>query len=146
MKHMKKSYVQSAAAAALIVFAPVAYGVATAVAAEQATTIPATAAEIWKAIDMHMMELHADIKKSALNKVHEHAFAVRDLVRALPTHSPGLSADAIAKVNGQIKFVDTLAERLDQTGDANDKAGTEANTVKLETSLKSIRANYPADK
>lgn len=114
-----------------------------AVAAEQAVTIPATAAEIWTAIDMHVKELHADIDKGALNKVHEHAFAVRDLVRGLPTHSPGLSADALAKVKAGVKFVDTLAERLDQTGDANDKPGTVANTEKLEKQLASIRANYP---
>lgn len=143
---MTKSYIRSAAVAALIALAPIAYGMASAIAAEQAVTIPATAAEIWKAIDMHMMELQADIKKGTLNKVHVHAFAVRDLVRALPSHSPGLSAEAIAKVTAQVKFVDTLAERLDQTGDANDKAGTEANTAKLENLLKSIRASYPADK
>lgn len=138
--------IRSTAIAALIALAPVVDGTTSAIAAEQSVTIPATAAEIWKAIDMHMAELRADIKKGALHKVHEHAFAVRDLVRALPTHSPGLSAEAIAKVTEQVKFVDTLAERLDQTGDANDKAGTEANTVKLENLLKSIRANYPADK
>jgi hypothetical protein len=57
-----------------------------------------------------------------------------------------LSAEALAKVTSQAKFVDTLAERLDQTGDANDKAGTEDNLAKLETVLKNIRANYPAAK
>lgn len=142
---MAKSYIQSATVAALITLAPAVHVLTPAAsAAEQAVAIPATAKEIWKAIDMHMSELRADIKKGVLNKVHEHAFAVRDLVRALPTHSPGLAAESLAKVTGQIKFVDTLAERLDQTGDANDKAGTESNTAKLETSLKSIRANYPA--
>lgn len=130
-----------AAGIAFSLTAPVA---TTGIAAEQATTIPATAAEIWKAIDMHLAELHAVIKKGALKTVHEHAFAIRDLVRALPTHSPELSADAAAKVKSQVAFVDTLAERLDQTGDANDKAGTEANTTKLEAVLKNIRSNYPA--
>ncbi|MBI1213480.1 MAG: transporter [Alphaproteobacteria bacterium] len=115
-------------------------------AAETAVTIPATATEIWQAIDTHLKELHADIDKGALNNVHAHAFAIRDLVRALPTHSPGLSADALAKVSTGVKFVDTLAERLDKTGDANDKAGTLANTDKLEKQLASIRANYPATK
>ena len=115
-----------------------------AMAAEAAVKIPATAAEIWKAIDMHIKELHADIDKGALKNVHEHAFAVRDLVQALPTHSTGLSQDAIAKVTEQSKFVDTLAKRLDETGDGNDKPGTVANLAKLEGVLKTIRANYPA--
>lgn len=117
-----------------------------AIAAEASTVIPPTSAEIWKAIDMHIKELHADIDKGALKNVHEHAFAVRDLVQALPTHSSGLSQDAIAKVTEQSKFVDTLAERLDETGDANDKPGTVANLAKLEGILKTIRANYPAAK
>ena len=135
---------RSGFAAALIALSGAASLAIPATAAEQATTIPATSAEIWKAIDMHLAELHADITKGALKTVHEHAFAIRDLVRALPTHSPGLSADALVKVKAQVPFVDTLATRLDQTGDANDKPGTEANTTKLEKVLKDIRANYPA--
>ena len=115
-------------------------------AAEATTVIPATSAEIWKAIDAHMVVLRADIGKGALKNVHKHAFAVRDLVRGLPTRSSGLSATAIANVTAQVPFVDTLAGRLDQTGDANDKPGTEANLAKLENVLKTIRASYPAAK
>ena len=114
------------------------------IAAEAPVVIPATAAEIWKAIDMHIKELHADIDKGVVRNAHQHAFAIRDLVQALPTHSAGLSPDAIAKVTEQSKFVDTLAKRLDETGDANDKPGTVANFTKLGGVLKTIRANYPA--
>ena len=55
-----------------------------------------------------------------------------------------LAADAMAQVNTQSKFVDTLAERLDQSGDANDKAGTQQNLTKLQGVLKGIRSHYPA--
>ncbi len=110
---------------------------------EAPVTIPNTSAGIWKAIDGHMQELHAAIAQGKLNTVHQHAYAVRDLVRALPSHSANLSADALANVTAQTKFVDTLAQRLDQTGDANDKAGTEDNTRKLEAILKTLRAQYP---
>jgi hypothetical protein len=112
--------------------------------AEAKVVIPAKAAEIWRAIDHHIADLHATIDKGKLDNVHVHAFAVRDLVRALPMHSPHLSADALTKVKAQSKFVDTLATRLDQTGDAGDKPGTIANVNKLEGVLKSIRAAYPA--
>lgn len=135
---------RSVFAAAIIALAGAAPIAVRAAAAEQATPIPATSAEIWKAIDMHLTELHAVIATGVLKTVHEHAFAIRDLVRALPSHSPGLTPDALAKVKAQVPFVDTLATRLDQTGDANDKPGTEANTTKLEKVLKDIRANYPA--
>jgi hypothetical protein len=115
-----------------------------AIAAEQGTkiSIPDTAAGIWKSVDQHMLELKAVIAAGKLDQVHKHAYAVRDLVRALPAHSPGLSADAFAKVNANIPFVDTLAARLDQAGDAGDKAGTEANLVKFEAILKTIRSQY----
>lgn len=105
--------------------------------------IPGTSAGIWAAVDAHMKELHAAITQGKLNTVHQHAFAVRDLIRALPSHSSNLSASALATVAAQVKFVDTLAERLDQSGDANDKAGTEDNTRKLEAIMKTLRAQYP---
>jgi hypothetical protein len=118
-------------------------GSAAAEEAEAKTTIPATADGIWRAIDKHVEVLHSAIARSKLDGVHLHAYAVRDLVRALPTHSPNLAADALTKVKQQSKFVDTLAERLDQTGDANDKPATEANLHKFEGVLKHLRAEYP---
>jgi hypothetical protein len=113
---------------------------------EAKVTIPATAGGIWQAIDGHIAELHSALTNGKLDGIHAHAYAVRDLVRALPTHSPNLPADALAKVKGESKFVDTLAERLDHTGDANDKVGTQANLQKLEGVLKLVRAQYPASK
>ena len=113
---------------------------------EAKVTIPATAGGIWQAIDGHIAELHSALTAGKLDGVHVHAYAVRDLVRALPAHSPNLPADALAKVKGESKFVDTLAERLDHTGDANDKMGTQANLQKLEGVLKLLRAQYPSSK
>ena len=109
---------------------------------EVQTTIPATSTEIWRAIDGHIAELKGLIAKNTLKTVHQHAYAVRDLVRALPTHSPALSAAARSNVSAQVKFVDTLAVRLDASGDANDKTGTAANLAKLENVLKTIRMQY----
>lgn len=115
-------------------------------AEEQETkiTMPATAAEIWKAVDQHMVQLKTVVASGKLDQVHTHAYAVRDLIRALPDHSPGLSPDALAKVRSNIPFVDTLATRLDQAGDAGDKPNTEANVTKLEAILKNIRSQYAA--
>jgi hypothetical protein len=110
---------------------------------EAKISIPATSAGIWQAIDSHITELHGVITGGKLDSVHVHAYAVRDLVRALPSESNNLSPAALAKVKGESKFVDTLAERLDHTGDANDKAGTESNLQKLEGVLKLLRAQYP---
>jgi hypothetical protein len=114
--------------------------------AAESTPIPATSAEIWQAIDSHVQELHAAVVKRKLTSVHVDAFAIRDLTRGLFTHSQGLPEAALAKVKEQSKFVDTLAARLDQTGDANDKAGTESNLGKLEGVLKTIRDQYTSSK
>ena len=114
--------------------------------AAESTPIPATSAEIWVAIDSHVQELHTAVAKGKLTSVHVDAFAIRDLAHGLATHSQGLPEAALVKVKEQSKFVDTLAARLDQTGDANDKAGTESNLTKLEGVLKTIRAEYTSSK
>lgn len=100
--------------------------------------IPDTADGIWQAIDQHSTELKAVIDSGALAEVHHHAFAIRDLVAALPAHSPTLPAEDQAKLEGEVKFVATLAARLDETGDAGDKAGSQENYDKLVAVLTGI--------
>lgn len=110
---------------------------------EQVTTaIPATAAEIWTAIDAAVAELDKTVASDALGEVHHYAFAVRDLVAALPDHSKSLPADKLAKVQGNVKFVATLAQRLDTAGDANDKEATQSSITQLKKVLAGIQANY----
>ena len=100
--------------------------------------IPDTADAIWQAIDKHRAELKTTIESGSLGEVHHHAFAIRDLVAALPAHSPTLPAEDQAKLAGDVKFVATLASRLDETGDAGDKAGSQANYDKLVVVLNGI--------
>jgi hypothetical protein len=103
-----------------------------------AQAIPDNADAIWQAIDQKSTELKASIESGSLANVHHHAFAIRDLVAALPAHSPELPPEEQAKLQGEVKFVATLADRLDQTGDAGDKAGAQANYDKLVAVLNSI--------
>ena len=93
-----------------------------------------TVAGTWSAIDKETAALAEAIKTGKLAEVHHHAFAIRDLVRALPARS------AAAKANA--RFVDVLATRLDEAGDANDKAATESSFQKLQGVLKDIRAEH----
>jgi len=109
---------------------------------EDKTKIPATAEAIWQSIDEESQELSEVIEAEKLGEVHHHAFAIRDLVAALPSHSKDLPANKLSKVKANGKFVATLAERLDASGDAKDKAATESNFKKLQKVLKSIRENY----
>jgi hypothetical protein len=100
--------------------------------------IPDSADAIWEAIDKHSAELKSTIESGSLGEVHHHAFAIRDLVAALPAHSPTLPAADQAKLEGEVKFVTTLASRLDETGDAGDKAGSQENYDKLVAVLNGI--------
>ena len=110
--------------------------------AEAQVKIPATSQAIWQSIDKETGQLAALIQSGKFEEVHHHAFAIRDLVEALPAHSGALPADNLAQVKANSKFIATLAGRLDTTGDAKDKAGTESNFRKLQSVLKAIRANY----
>lgn len=115
-------------------------------AAEEAETrvqIPATSAAVWRAIDKETELLDALIKAGKFEEVHHRAFAIRDLVAALPARSGALPSDKLAKVKTNVQFVATLAQRLDATGDAKDKAGTASNFKKLQGVLSAIRADYP---
>ena len=111
--------------------------------AEEKVSLPATSDAIWQSIDKETEQLAALIQSGKLEEVHHRAFAIRDLVAALPAKSASLGPEKVAQVKANVKFVDTLAARLDATGDAKDKAGTESNFQKLKTVLKTIRATYP---
>ena len=115
-------------------------------AAEKTATqvqIPATSEAIWQSIDQETESLNALIQAGKFEEVHHRAFAIRDLVVVLPSRSGSLPPDKLAQVKANVQFVVTLAQRLDATGDAKDKAGTESNFSKLQGVLSVIRADYP---
>lgn len=105
-------------------------------------TIPSTAPAIWKAIDEHSASINQALKENQLTSIHEHAFAIRDLVNALPAKSLDLSDEQKKTLQNNLSFVAQLATRLDKTGDANDKEGTQANWDKLEKILTQLRELY----
>ena len=129
-------------AASLVAATPVASAASDAAPAAEAeaaaTPIPDTADAIWKSIDEQSSDLSKMIQSGSLGDVHHKAFAIRDLVAALPAHASGLPADAQSKLQSDVKFVATLATRLDAAGDGNDKAGAQDNYDKLVAVLKGI--------
>ena len=110
---------------------------------EAVVKVPATIDGIWAAIDQHSAALDKDIQTGILDEVHHQAFAIRDLTAALPALSQSLAADKLAQLNSNLKFVATLAQRLDATGDAGDRVGTQANFAKLKKVLEEMRVIYP---
>ena len=117
---------------------------ASAYAAEEAAPvkIPDTVAAIWQSVDQATEGIAKEIQTGKLGELHRHAFAIRDLVAALPARSASLPPDKLAKVKSDVKFVATLAQRLDAAGDANNKAAVESNFEKLKDVIKSIKGNY----
>ena len=106
---------------------------------ESKVAIPATAEGIWKAIDQEMATLDQVITSNKLATVHQHAYAVRDLVAALGAHAEKLSLTDKDKFATDSKFVAALASRLDQSGDSGDQAGARSNYDKLKVVVASIR-------
>ena len=75
------------------------------------------------------------VKAKKLDQVHHHAFAIRDLAKALPAKS---GSDMKKMVENAVKKVSQIAEDLDKSGDAGDQAATEANLKKFEAALKTL--------
>lgn len=104
--------------------------------------IPDTITGIWTSIDKHTATIDKLIAFNQLSAIHAHAFAIRDLIKALPGLSHDLSSEQLAEMRRDSGYVDQLAARLDKTGDANDKDGTLMSFNKLQKILEQIRANY----
>ncbi|WP_412755158.1 transporter [Legionella pneumophila] len=109
---------------------------------EKAQAIPTTIPAIWEAIDEHASAIDKAITNNQLDTIHHHAFAIRDLVKALPGLSKNLSEEQLKNLQQNISYTEQLAKRLDKTGDANDKEGTKVNWQKLQKVLEQIRATY----
>ncbi len=106
---------------------------------EAPVQIPATTAAIWQAIDQHTAELTKLIQAGKLEEVHHHAFAIRDLSTALSVRVAAMAPDKRKQLDSEVKFVATLAQRLDASGDANDRTGVESNLTKLKGVLDTMR-------
>ncbi|MDB6111269.1 MAG: cecA [Pedosphaera sp.] len=90
---------------------------------------------ILKEIHMHQKELADTVKANKLAEVHGHAFAIRDLAKALPAKA---NPDHKKMVENAVKRVSQLAEDLDKSGDAGDQAKTKANLKKMDAALKTL--------
>lgn len=109
---------------------------------EQTEVIPKTIPAIWQAVDKHAASIEKAITDNQLTSIHEHAFAIRDLVNALPALSKDLSEEQKKTLQNNLSYVDQLATRLDKTGDNKDKEGTQTNWQKLLKVLAQLRALY----
>jgi hypothetical protein len=99
--------------------------------------IPDDIQGIWGAIHEKHEHLIETVQNKKLADVHQIAFAIRDLAKALPDK---VSSDKKPRVEGAVQNIAKIAEALDRTGDAGDQKGTEANLRRLEGILKTLEA------
>ena len=101
--------------------------------------IPDTAEGILAEIHKHHGELADTVKNNKLADVHKHAFAVRDLAKALVDKA---APDKKERVQGTANNIAKLADELDKSGDANDKAKTEANLKKFDAVIAQLEGQF----
>lgn len=68
------------------------------------------------------------VEKKDLGEAHDHAFAIRDLVKALPAKVP---AENKAKAEESAKEISQIAADIDKSGAAGAQKATEANVKKM---------------
>lgn len=101
------------------------------------TKIPATVEDIWKKIHEQQGKLVGVVAKKDLGEAHDHAFAIRDLVKALPakvTEELKPAADAGAKE------ITKLAADIDKSSAAKAQKATEANVKKMGKAITELQS------
>ena len=98
--------------------------------------VPTTAQEIWKEIANQQTKLAAVVAKSDLGEAHDHGYAIRDLVRALPSKVP---AESKAKVEAAAGEIAKLAAAIDKSSSAGAQKATETNVKKLATAVTALQ-------
>jgi len=101
------------------------------------TKIPATVEEIWKEIHKQQGKLTDTVAKKDLGEAHDHAFAIRDLVKALPEK---VAADLKTKAEESAKEIAKLASDIDKSGAARAQKATEENVKKMDVAIKTLEA------
>ncbi len=103
------------------------------------TKIPATVELIWKEIQKQQGKLASVVAKKDLGEAHDHAFAIRDLVKALPAKVP---AENKTKTEEAAKEIGKIATDIDKSGAAGAQKATEANVKKMDAAIAALQASF----
>ena len=105
------------------------------------TKIPATVEEIWKEIHKQQGKLTSVVAKKDLGEAHDHAFAIRDLVKALPAK---VAAEFKTKAEETAKEIVKIAAEIDKSGAAGAQKATEAGVKKMDSAILALQTNLKA--
>ncbi len=99
--------------------------------------IPETTEGIWTEIGNQQKKLAAVVAKNDLAEAHDHGYAIRDLVRALPDK---VSAESKAKAETAAVEIAKIAAAIDKSGAAKAQKATETNVEKMTTAITALQA------
>jgi hypothetical protein len=102
-------------------------------------TPAATITGIWAQITAEQGKLSTAIQNGQLKDVHHLAFGIRDLVAALAEKASVSTPAAAPKLKDLVEQVKASASKLDETGDAGNLSGTQAEAAKLGATLDAIK-------
>ncbi len=102
------------------------------------TKIPATVEEIWKEIQKQQGKLTSVVAQKDLGEAHDQAFAIRDLVKALPAK---VAAELKTKAEEGSKQITKLAADIDKSSAAKAQKATEANVKKMDEAIAKLKAD-----
>ncbi len=105
--------------------------------------MPGDISGIWKQIKSHEEHLSQVIETNQLDQVHEVAFMIRDLSKALYEKSKGVSPSEPDKMKPLVDQISQIADLLDQYGDAGDKAKTQEQFSRLQQVLQGLEKAMP---
>lgn len=105
------------------------------------TKIPASVEDIWKAIQKQQGKLAEVVAQKDLGEAHDHAFAIRDLVKALPAKVP---AEDKTKAEAGAKEITKIAADIDKSAAAKAQKATEANVKKMDEAIAKLKTDLKA--
>lgn len=105
------------------------------------TEIPDTADGIWKLLGEQQTKLAAVVARNDLGEAHDHGYAIRDLVRALPGK---VSAESKAKAEAAAVEVAKLATAIDKSSAAGAQKATQTNVDKMVAAVTALKAELQA--
>jgi hypothetical protein len=112
--------------------------------AREKLQIPEKLPELWKLVLEKQAALSQIIRAKELDKVHEMAFQIRDLVQSVPGKSGGLSTDNLRKLNESVEQVESTTKLIVEYAGGWEQAKVEEQAVRLGELLARISNLYPA--
>lgn len=103
--------------------------------------IPPTAEEVWKEIASQQTKLAAVVAKNNLGEAHDHGYAIRDLVKALPGMVP---AESKPKAEAAVAEIVKIAAAIDKSSAGGAQKATQENVKKMEAAVNALQADLKA--